>query len=78
LVFPGFVTDAMGAALFVPACRRWIGVALEKAARKRRHRARDKSGPAVIDLEPNEWHQVPDRSPGGRRASRRSKPKRSS
>jgi UPF0716 protein FxsA len=75
LVFPGFVTDIIGAALFVPACRRWIARAFEKAARKRRHQARDRSAPSVIDLEPDEWHQVSDRSLDGRRASRRTKPK---
>ncbi len=78
LVFPGFVTDLIGAALFVPMCRRAIATAFEKAARKRRQRAHLKSAPAVIDLDPGEWHQVSDRSPDGRRKSRPAKPKRRS
>jgi UPF0716 protein FxsA len=79
LVIPGFVTDIVGAALFVPQCRRWASAALAKAARRRRYRARarDKSVPPVIDLEPGEWHQEPDRSPGGERESKRAgRPKR--
>ena len=76
LVIPGFVTDLIGATLFVPACRRWASAACAKAARKRRHQARDKSAPSVIDLKPDEWHQVSDRSLDGRRNSRRAgKPK---
>jgi UPF0716 protein FxsA len=75
LVFPGFVTDALGGALFVPAFRRWAAAALATVVnqavnerdRKRRH------GPQgdIIDLEPGEWHQIPDQSRARRRKSRR-------
>jgi UPF0716 protein FxsA len=64
LVFPGFITDLLGAALLAPPLRRWAAGALARAARKRR-RARGDS--AVIDLEPDQWHRIPDRRPKGRR-----------
>jgi UPF0716 protein FxsA len=54
LVFPGFITDLIGAALLVPQLRRWAGGKLAQAARARRD-------DNVIDLEPGEWHQIPDR-----------------
>ena len=69
LVLPGFITDAIGAALLVPAFRRWAAAALARASRKpgrRGHPPRD----LVIDLEPSEWHRVPDRSRPRRRATR--------
>jgi UPF0716 protein FxsA len=77
LVFPGFVTDLLGAALFVPVFRRWAGAAIAKAARRDRQRARDKSAPApVIDLRPDEWHQVSERArDGSRKAPRTGKSK---
>jgi UPF0716 protein FxsA len=56
LVLPGFITDAVGALLFVPPFRRWAGAALGRARAKRRA-AQD---PSVIDLSPGDWHQVPD------------------
>jgi UPF0716 protein FxsA len=71
LVFPGFITDALGAALFVPAFRRWAAGALAQAVtrrdRKRHHGPQDD----IIDLAPGEWHQVPDQSRPRRRKSRR-------
>jgi UPF0716 protein FxsA len=68
LVIPGFVTDLVGAAMFVPRCRQWASAALAKAARHSRDRSRDKSAPPIIDLDPAEWHQV-DRSTNGKRKS---------
>src|SRR5262245_41721080 len=57
LVFPGFITDILGAALYVPALRRWAAGKL--ATRTRRDgRRRDER---VIDLEPGEWHHLPNR-----------------
>jgi UPF0716 protein FxsA len=77
LVIPGFVTDLVGAALFMPRCRQWASTALAKAARRRRQRSRDKSTPPVIDLDPGEWHQLSDRSLDGKRKPRRAgRPKR--
>jgi UPF0716 protein FxsA len=57
LIFPGFITDLAGAALFVPRLRRW---AAAKLAAARRERRRQSGGPPVIDLEPGEWRQIPD------------------
>ena len=65
LVFPGFITDILGAALYVPALRRWAAGKLTTRTR-RNGRRRDER---VIDLEPGEWHQLPDRR------RRRRKPK---
>ena len=65
LVFPGFITDILGAALYVPPLRRWAAGKLAERAR-RAERRRDER---VIDLEPGEWHHLPDRR------RRRRKPK---
>jgi UPF0716 protein FxsA len=67
LLFPGFITDALGAALFVPALRRWAAGKLAASAAPRSRRGR---GDRVIDLEPGEWHRIPDRRRGRRRKSR--------
>lgn len=69
LTFPGFITDLLGAALFVPAVRRWAAIKLATRARRPRRGARDEH---IIDLEPGEWHQIPDRK---RPRARRSKSK---
>jgi UPF0716 family protein affecting phage T7 exclusion len=63
LVFPGFITDLLGAALFLPQFRRWAAAALGRA--RRQHPA----GRQVIDLEPGEWRELPDRKPRRRRKS---------
>jgi UPF0716 protein FxsA len=80
LVIPGLVTDVLGAALLLPSCRRWASAVLERAARRRRQRPRhprDKSAPPVIDLEPGEWHRMPDRAlDGNSKSGRRGRPKR--
>jgi UPF0716 protein FxsA len=67
LVIPGFITDILGAALFVPAFRRWAAGTIGRAARRR---PKGRQDPSVIDLEPHEWRQLPD--PGKKR---RRKPK---
>ena len=67
LTFPGFITDAVGATLFVPVVRRWAAGKLATLARDRRQGRRDDR---VIDLEPGEWRQIPDQ-----RRRRRRKPK---
>ena len=67
LTFPGFITDALGAALFVPAIRRWTTARLATLARGRRQGRRDDR---VIDLEPGEWRQIPDQRRGRRRKSK--------
>jgi UPF0716 protein FxsA len=75
LIIPGFITDVLGGALFVPVLRRWMAAALARAANRRdkhrdhkRHRG---AQPNVIDLEPGEWHQIVDRSRASRRKSSR-------
>jgi UPF0716 protein FxsA len=54
LVVPGFLTDALGALLLVPALRRGLGaIGLRAAAGAPRDR--------VIDLEPSEWQRQESR-----------------
>jgi UPF0716 protein FxsA len=65
LVFPGFITDALGAVLFLPAARRWLTGVLARSARARRQQSQDHR---IIDLEPGEWRQIPDQ----RRSRRKS------
>jgi len=66
LIFPGFITDLLGAALLLPAVRRWAAAKFAKLPRSSRRTPRDDR---VIELEPGEWHQIPDR---GRRRQRKS------
>jgi UPF0716 protein FxsA len=66
LVFPGFITDALGAALLVPTLRRWAAGKVAATAPRAR-RGRDDR---VIDLEPGEWHRIPDRRRGRRRRAK--------
>jgi UPF0716 protein FxsA len=57
LVFPGFITDAIGVLLFIPPLRRWFAAAIRRVSRKRQTGPRDRE---IIDLPPDQWHQVPD------------------
>jgi len=66
LVLPGFITDLMGALLFVPPVRRWVRATIGRAVKKRRA-ARD---PSLVDLTPDEWHHVSDRIEDGRTQKR--------
>lgn len=54
LVFPGFITDVVGALLLIPAVRRGIRrrIARARAARRRQRE------PSVVDLTPKEWRQI--------------------
>jgi UPF0716 protein FxsA len=54
LVLPGFITDVAGALLLLPMTRRLIGSAISHAVKKQRAA----SQPDVIDLAPDEWHQI--------------------
>jgi UPF0716 protein FxsA len=57
LVLPGFITDVIGALLLLPVTRRAIRAALGRAVA----RAERASGrPAVVDLAPDQWRQVPE------------------
>jgi UPF0716 family protein affecting phage T7 exclusion len=57
LVFPGFITDALGALLLIPAIRRKLRGLIARA-RDARQRQRE---PSIVDLTPKEWHQVSDK-----------------
>jgi UPF0716 protein FxsA len=56
LFLPGFLTDFVGAALLIGPVQRWCS---------RRFRGgivrRDPADPAVVDLTPGEWQQMPER-----------------
>ena len=67
LIFPGFITDLLGAALLLPTVRRWAAAKLATFARSSRRTPHDDR---VIELEPGEWHQIPDQ---GRRRRHKSK-----
>jgi UPF0716 protein FxsA len=54
LILPGFITDVAGALLLWPLTRRLIAAAIGRAVKKQRA-ARQ---PDVIDLAPDEWHQI--------------------
>jgi UPF0716 protein FxsA len=57
LVFPGFITDVLGALLLVPAVRRRLRRFIA-GAREARRRRRE---PSVVDLTPKEWRQISER-----------------
>src|SRR5215831_19357786 len=69
LIFPGFITDLLGAALLLPPVRRWAAAKFPTFARSSRRTPRDDG---VIELEPGEWHQIPDRGRRRRHKSKRS------
>jgi UPF0716 protein FxsA len=68
LVFPGFITDALGAMLLLPPLRRWLANMLTRRAEAAAQRRRQDQ--QIIDLEPSEWQALPD----GRRGRRRTPP----
>jgi UPF0716 family protein affecting phage T7 exclusion len=74
LVLPGFITDVVGALLFVPPFRRWVSATISRALRKRRAGA----DPSVIDLTPEEWHHVADRIEDGSTRKRSTRPRKRS
>ena len=62
LLIPGFITDVLGLLLLLAPLRRALGALLGlKAAPPR--------ADGVVDLEPEQWHQVPD--PALARSARR-------
>jgi UPF0716 family protein affecting phage T7 exclusion len=63
LVIPGFITDVLGALLFLPQFRRWARTKISHARRRRR----DPRGRTVIDLAPDQWRQLPDPPIQGKR-----------
>ena len=56
LVFPGFITDVIGALLFIAPLRRWVAGAIGRKL----HQQRARRHSSVIDLEAGEWRQVTD------------------
>ena len=68
LIFPGFITDLLGAAA-VPAGGAPAGAARPSLASGRAGARRGRAGHRVIDLAPGEWHQLPDRRRARRRKS---------
>jgi UPF0716 protein FxsA len=74
LFLPGFLTDLAGAALLIGPVRRRVAAAFRQSAMGR---GRGGGRGAVIDLEPDEWTQLPDRDaprrpkPDGRKKPRR-------
>ena len=65
LILPGFITDLAGAALFIPAVRRWAARAIAGMAQKPKPRD------GVVDLEPGEWRRIPEKKRGRPRSKRR-------
>jgi len=55
LILPGFLTDLAGAALFIPAVRRWAARSVARTPQKPQPRD------GVIDLEPSEWRRIPEK-----------------
>lgn len=58
LVFPGFITDLLGALLLVPMIRRRLGALVRATIMTRRAPQR----PPVVDLTTEEWRQVSDKA----------------
>jgi UPF0716 protein FxsA len=56
LLIPGFITDAIGLLLLIAPLRRALGALLLKAFTPAQTPRRD----GVVDLDPEEWRQVPD------------------
>jgi UPF0716 protein FxsA len=53
LLIPGFITDVLGLLLLLAPLRRALGALLRRGAPATRP-------DGVVDLEPEQWHQVPD------------------
>jgi UPF0716 protein FxsA len=60
LLIPGFITDALGVLLLLAPLRRALGALLGVKAAPRH-------ADGVVDLEPEQWHQVPDPALSDRR-----------
>ena len=61
LLLPGFISDAAGMLLLLSPVRRWIGGRFQTFV----HSRQPSSG--VVDLERDQWNQVPDRQIDDRR-----------
>lgn len=58
LVVPGFITGVAGALLLLPKVQAWTGARISRLLQ-----ARARTGDAVIDLAPDQWHHVADPPP---------------
>jgi len=63
LLIPGFITDVVGLVLLVPALRRALALLFGLHEPKPR-------ADGVVDLEPEQWHHVPDPTLPNRRDER--------
>lgn len=66
LLLPGFITDALGAALLLPPVRRVLAKRLFASKQAPR---RTPTGGRVLDLEPQEWKKLPDESAASERSN---------
>lgn len=57
LVIPGFLTDVVGLTLLMPPIQSWIRATLRRAVAGA---AQPTGKPGVVDLEPDQWRQVPE------------------
>jgi len=55
LLLPGFITDAGGLLLLLPPVRRWIAGRFQRVMQ-----TRPPGSPGVVDLERDQWNQMPD------------------
>ncbi|HZP74557.1 MAG TPA: FxsA family protein [Pseudolabrys sp.] len=55
LLLPGFISDVLGLLLLVPVTRRWLGARLKRA-----FTGTEAAAPGTVDLERDQWRQVPD------------------
>ena len=62
LLIPGFITDIVGLLLLIAPLRRLLGAALLGRAPPAR-------SDGVVDLEPKQWHRVPDPALPNRRSN---------
>jgi UPF0716 protein FxsA len=54
LFLPGFITDLIGALLLIGPLRRWCAAKVQRTLH-------DTVRPGVVDLQPGEWAQMPER-----------------
>src|SRR5438045_4057371 len=74
LVIPGFITDLVGALMFAPPLRRWAAAAVRRVWQKRQWQRRDPHTPAVIDLAPDQYQEMPKDKIDDRRSRKLRRP----
>jgi UPF0716 protein FxsA len=63
LIIPGFVTDAIGLLLFIPAVRSALWRAIGRRLKVKVVQTGPRRGGPVVDLDPGSYSPVPDRPP---------------